>query len=66
MIDTGMDYLPMLAIFMLLADAVYVGSEIGFPLRKINTLSLGENILAVRFKERSKCGHGWSIILGAM
>ena len=38
-------------IFMPLADAVCAGFERGFPLRDLNTLRLGYNILTIRSKE---------------
>ena len=66
MIYTGTESLLMLSIFMPLADSVCAGFEIGTPLREINTLSVGENIVTMRSKERSKRGRGWSIVLGAM
>ena len=65
-IDTGAESLPMVAIFMPLEDAVYAGLKISPPLRELNTLSAGENIVTTRSKEISKRVRGWSITLGAM
>ena len=58
MIDTRTESLLMVEIFMPLADVLFAGFEIGFPLRGINTLSVGGNIVALRSKERNKCGRG--------
>ena len=66
MLDTGTESLPMVAIFMPFADVVCVGFDIAFPLRDLNTLSVVDNIVMIRSKERSKCGCGWSIVSGAM
>ena len=63
---TVTESLPMVAIFTKLEDLVCAVLEIGFLLRNINTLSVGEKILTMRSKERSKCGRGWSIVLVSM
>ena len=43
-------------------DVVSTRFEIGTPLRDINNLSVGENIVTTRIKERSKLGRGWLIV----
>ena len=66
MVDKGTKSLPMVAIFMTLADAVCVGFKIIFPLRHLNTFSRGYNIVTRSSKERSRPGSGLLIALGAM
>ena len=66
MIDTGTESLTMVAIFITLEDAACVGLEIGFLLRELNTLSVGETILTTRIREISRCGCVSSIVSGAM
>ena len=56
----------MVAISMPLADAVCADLYIGFPVRDINTLSVGENIVTMMSKERSKHGRGGLIVSGAV
>ena len=58
MIDTGTESLPMVAIFMPLADAVCLELGTGNLLRKINTLSLGDNIVTMRRRKRNERGRG--------
>ena len=41
MIDTGMESLPMVAIFILLSYSVCEGFEISFALRKLNNFRVG-------------------------
>ena len=66
MINTGMKSFPMVVIFMPLADAVCAVLKIFFPLKEVNNLILGENILTMSSKDRSNPGCGCSIVLGAM
>ena len=58
MIDTGMESLPMVVIFMQLADAVCAGFETDSPLMELNNLSIGENIATTRRKDIGKRGCG--------
>ena len=66
MIDTGTESFPMVAIFVLLEDAVCVGFKIGFTLRELNTFRVGENIVTMRSKERSRHGCELLIVSGSM
>ena len=66
MIDTWTEYFPMVAMFMPFVDALNIRFAIGSPLRALNTLSVGGNILTMRSKKRIKRVCGWSILTGAM
>ena len=36
------------------------------PLKELNNLSVGDNIVTMKTRESNECGRGWSIVSGTM
>ena len=53
MIVSGTEYFPMVAIFIPLEYTVFAGFKIGVPLKDINNLSVGDNIVTMISREIS-------------